>query len=277
MSKYVFVSDQFCEDGFVGGGEKCSQELINVLIGQGHTVQNIYSFFCSPDFINSSDADFFIVSNFIGLPKESYDYLRNYKYFIYEHDHKYLKSRDPSIFENYIAPKSSIINYDFYKNAYKILCQSSLHKKIIELNLELNNIDSCVNFWSEKDLLNLEAFHRNEKKYQACFADHVYHEKNSVESEKFCIDNNYKYIKIPFQTPHKDFCEILSYSEKFVFFPKVLETLSRVCVEAKCLNADIIGNSNISYLSESWFNLKGLDLINFLRHSKLESVKKFES
>ena len=275
--KYTFISDQFCEDGFSGGGEKCNQELINILISQGHSVQNIYPFFCSPDFINSCNADFFILGNFLTLPKESLEELSKHKYFIYEHDHKYLATRDPSVFKNYIAPKSSIINYDFYKNAYKILCQSSLHKKIIELNLGLNNIDTCVNFWSENDLLNLEKFHKNDKKYEACFADHIYPQKNSIESESFCINNNYNYIKIPYQTPHKDFCEIVSSSETFIFFPKVLETLSRVCVEAKCLNADIIGNSNISYLSEPWFNLKGLDLINFLRNSKMESVKKFES
>ena len=90
------------------------------------------------------------------------------------------------------------------------------------------------------------------------------------------LDTNI-YISINHNTEHKKFCEILASSRNFVFFPKVFETLSRVCIEANCLNTDIIGNQNIAYLLETWSNLRGLELINFLRDSKEKTVKIFEN
>lgn len=275
--KYTFISDEFCEDGFSGGGETCNKELINCLLKNGHSVEKVYSFFCSPDFISNSDSDIFIIGNFGGLPFESKSTLKNKKYIIYEHDHKFLRDRDPSIYENFIAPKNEIINYNFYKNSYKIVAQSSTHKKIIELNLELSNVESCINFWSEEDLITLESFQGINKKYDACFMDHLYEQKNAKGAKDFCLKNNYNYISIIHNTEHKKFCEILASSRNFVFFPKVFETLSRVCIEANCLNTDIIGNQNIAYLLESWSSLRGLELINFLRDSKEKTVKIFEN
>ena len=95
--KYTFISDEFYEDGFSGGGETCNRELINCLLKKGHSVDKVYSFFCSPDFISNSDSDIFIIGNFGGLPSKSVDILKNKKYIIYEHDHKFLRDRDPSI------------------------------------------------------------------------------------------------------------------------------------------------------------------------------------
>ena len=61
---------------------------------------------------------FFIVSNFINLHEDSKDYIeKNTDYVIYEHDHKYLKSRNPAMYEDYLAPEEEIINYNFYKSA----------------------------------------------------------------------------------------------------------------------------------------------------------------
>jgi hypothetical protein len=275
--KYTFISDEFYEDGFSGGGETCNKELINCLLKNGHSVEKVYSFFCSPDFISNSDSNIFIIGNFGKLPSESAETLKNKKYIIYEHDHKFLRDRDPSIYENFIAPKNEIINYNFYKNSYKIVAQSSTHKKVIELNLELSNVEASINFWSEEDLVNLESFQGAEKKYDACFMDHLYEQKNAKGAKDFCLKNNYNYIPINHNTEHKKFCEILASSRNFVFFPKVFETLSRVCIEANCLNTDIIGNQNIAYLLETWSNLRGLELINFLRDSKEKTVKIFEN
>lgn len=275
--KYTFISDEFYEDGFSGGGETCNKELINCLLKNGHSVEKVYSFFCAPDYISNSDSDIFIIGNFLRMPPETETVLKEKKYIIYEHDHKFLRSRDPSIYENFIAPKNEITNYNFYKNSYKIVAQSSTHKKVIELNLELSNVEASINFWSEEDLVNLESFQGAEKKYDACFMDHLYQQKNAKGAKDFCLKNNYNYIPINHNTEHKKFCEILASSRNFVFFPKVFETLSRVCIEANCLNTDIIGNQNIAYLLETWSNLRGLELINFLRDSKEKTVKIFEN
>jgi hypothetical protein len=275
--KYTFISDEFYEDGFSGGGETCNKELIDCLSKKGHLVERVYSFFCSPDYISNCDSDIFIIGNFGKLPSGSANTLKNKKYIIYEHDHKFLKDRDPSLYENFVAPKDEIINYNFYKNSYKIVAQSSTHKKIIELNLELNNVEASINLWSEEDLVNLESLQDIEKKYDACFMNHLYEQKNAIGAKDFCLKNNYNYVSINHNTEHKKFCEILASSRNFVFFPKIFETLSRVCIEANCLNTDIIGNQNIAYLLESWSSLRGLELINFLRDSKEKTVKIFEN
>jgi hypothetical protein len=211
------------------------------------------------------------------MPPETETVLKDKKYIIYEHDHKFLKDRDPSIYENFIAPKSEIVHYNLYKNSYKIVAQSSIHKKIIELNLELSNVESSVNLWSEENLANLESLQNIDKEYDACFMNHLYKQKNAKGAEDFCLKNNYNYIGINHNTEHKKFCEILASSRNFVFFPKVFETLSRVSIEANCLNTDIIGNQNIGYLLESWSSLRGLELINFLRESKDKTVEIFEN
>ena len=51
----------------------------------------------------------------------------DYKFIIYEHDHKYLRSRNPAQYVNYQAPQSEIVNKQFYiknvmdpKNTQKI-------------------------------------------------------------------------------------------------------------------------------------------------------------
>ena len=83
--------------------------------------------------------------------------INNKKYIIYEHDHKYLKTRDPANYPNYKAPESDIINIDFYKSAKKVLCQSSFHKSIIEKNTQLNNVQNLSgNLWSDYSLQIME-------------------------------------------------------------------------------------------------------------------------
>ena len=47
-------------------------------------------------------------------------------YIIYEHDHKYLKNRNPSIFPDFKAPPHMIINERFYRCAKAIFCQSEI-------------------------------------------------------------------------------------------------------------------------------------------------------
>ena len=79
--------------------------------------------------------------------------IKDCSYIIYEHDHKYLKSRNPVLYKNFKAPVNQIINKSFYESAKFVFCQSSFHEKIINKNLNLKNtFNISGNLWSEKDL-----------------------------------------------------------------------------------------------------------------------------
>ena len=154
MSKIVFIADFFANE-VGGGGELNNQELVEILRSRGAHVLEVKSNRLTPLFISECSTEVkFIVSNFVMLSEESKTMLQNDReYIIYEHDHKYVRSRNPANYDNFIAPKSEIINFNFYKNAKSVLCQSKFHANIVKSNLELDNIISLGgNLWSEDSL-----------------------------------------------------------------------------------------------------------------------------
>ena len=277
---YIFIADSFVGDGYVGGSELCNDELINRLRERGHNVVQLLSFFASKNFIENSTKDgnyVYIIGNFLCLSLDAQRALEKVKYFIYEHDFKFLKSRDPSYYNYQKAPDQDIIYRDFYKNAYKIVGQSTRQCNIIKQNLELDNIVVSYNIWNKKSIDNLREFSNNEKNIDAAIMGHIFAQKNTIGAEKYCVDNNLSYIKIPHGTEHREFCRQLSSARNLVFFPQVNETLSRVSVEANCLNTELITNNNISYLDEDWSKLRGNQLIDFIEGAAEKTVDIFES
>lgn len=276
---YLFIADLFVEDGVQGGAEMCNDELIKKLIGRGHNVSTVHSFFTSIDVIQTVAPDIIIFGNFLGLQHSVIDFVKNsgVKYFIYEHDFKFLSTRDSSVFPNHLAPPEHIIHREFYTNAYKIIAQSNRHKSIIEKNLGNNNVISAINLWTEDHIKDLEEYQDTPKEYECAVLGHIYSQKNQVGAEKYCLENGLNYLLIPYNTPHNEFCQQLSKCKNLVFFPQVNETLSRICVEANCLNAELIVNDNISYKDESWSNLRGQELINYLKSGAEETINIFES
>lgn len=279
--KYIFIADEFYEFGSFGGSETCNHELINRLRKRGHKVETVFPFFVNKDFIEKNLDKTFIIGNFLGLQEESKNLLSQCKYFIYEHDHKYLTTRDPSVFADYKAPLDKIINYNFYKNSYKVVVQSSIHKEIIALNLNIKNIETGINLWSEEHIEDLKEALKNssfnQKAFDAVVMDHIYPQKNTKKAIEYCQSRNWTFLKIPYNTPHREFCLMLSLGKHFVFFPKVLETLSRVSVEAHCVNTEIVGNDNIAYLKEDFSKLRGIELINHIENEAEKTVSIFES
>ena len=63
--------------------------------------------------MNKSHLICFIISNFIELSPEVIEELKKSRYVIYEHDHKYLKSRNPATYKDFKAPPSEIVNYRY--------------------------------------------------------------------------------------------------------------------------------------------------------------------
>ena len=92
MKKVGFISD-FFKDDLLGGGEINDNNLINHLESSCE-VNRFHSRTVKIE--DLSDLDSIIVGNFTMLRPEVMNYLISDKeYIIYEHDHKYVDTRDP--------------------------------------------------------------------------------------------------------------------------------------------------------------------------------------
>ena len=275
MKKIVFISDFFLND-VVGGGELNDHELTQ-LIAERNTIVKMQSHLVTVDFLKQHKECFFIISNFVNLNYVCRKYLFDLEYIIYEHDHKYLKDRNPAKYRNFKADTSDIVNYHFYKNAKKVICQSNFHKDIMKKNLNLDNIISVSgNIWSKSVLDKLRVLSQNEKK-DACSILHsnIWH-KNTHGAIEYCNKKNLEYDLIQSQD-YETFLTLLSTNDKFIFLPKTPETLSRVVVEARMLGCKVITNSLVGASKEPWFHLKGLELVDYMDNKRDEIVTIIEN
>jgi|TARA_R100000084_G_scaffold107969_2_gene69417 hypothetical protein len=262
--KICFIADFFADE-VNGGGELSNEELINILSTK-HDVSKIKSIHFLPEHVE--DDVNYVVCNFIGLREDSKSLLKNY--IIYEHDHKYLDNRNPAVYNNFIAPKENIVNYDFYKNAKSVICQSTMHKEIVEKNLKLDNIISIGgNLWSEDVLDLLENYSKNPKsKKYSIMNSHIDH-KNTIDAVRFCKYKKYDYELID-PCPYDEFLLRLGQNEGFVFFPKTPETLSRIIVESRMMDMKVITNKLPGAVREPWFEKRGVELIDIMRNKRQE-------
>jgi hypothetical protein len=271
MNKIIFVADFFANE-VPGGGELNNQELIEILRNRGIHVLEVKSNRLTPEFILECSKKLkFIVANFVMLSEESKTMLENDReYIIYEHDHKYMRSRNPANYENFIAPKSEIINFSFYKNAKAVLCQSKFHADIVESNLKLDNIVSLGgNLWSEDSLETMLSMSKVDKKPTCAIMSSTNWHKNTADAIKLCKTKQWDYDIIP-PCSYMEFLLRLGESEKFVFLPKTPETLSRITVEARMMGLSVVTNSLVGATKEEWFSLKGEELIKFIKNKRIE-------
>jgi len=268
--KFVLIADFFVEH-IIGGGELNNEELIKILKSNGFGVRKIQSHLVSESFIEDNKEHNFIIANFMNLSEFCKNLLQDKNYVIYEHDHKYLRNRNPADYDGFLAPKEEIINYDFYKNAKAILCQSKFHKNIAEKNLELNNIVNLGgNLWSIETLEFLRQISKVPKVDKISIMSSPIPHKNTSIAIEYCNAKNREYELIP-QLPYEQFLQRLGANHKLAFFPGTPETLSRIVVEARMMNMGIITNNTVGAIHEDWFKLKGEHLID-LMESKREEI-----
>ena len=269
--KIVYISDFFVEH-VLGGAEINDSVLLTEVLDA--EIERAQSHMVTVELLKNNINNLIIISNFIYLSKNCKEYLQNNcKYIIYEHDHKYLISRNPGLFENYKAPPEEIINIDFYANALRIIAQSSFHKKIIEKNLNIKNIYNLGgNLWSDRSLTLLANLAKSQKNNVCSVMRSNIAHKNTYEAVKFCKLKNISYTLIE-SASYEEFLFMLSQNNQFAFFPKTPETLSRVIVEARMLGNKIYTNKMIGATHEDWFSLKGTELIEAMR-AKKQQIKK---
>jgi GT2 family glycosyltransferase len=261
--KIVFIADFFV-DQISGGGELNNEELIDMLRGKDYNVEKIQSHFVDEQFLEKNRESFFIISNFLGIKHHLREHLCDYDYVIYEHDHKYIKERDPATHFKFQAPPTSIVNYFFYKHALAVLCQSTFHQNILELNLNIDNvINLSGNLWSLGSLEKMRDITRKPKKDRYSIMDSKINHKNTIGAISYCNDKKCEYELIQ-DSNYFNFLEKLGSNKRFVFLPKTPETLSRVIVEARMMGNIILTNGLVGAAEETWFQLKGEELIDYM-------------
>ena len=269
MSRVIFIADFFAEH-VGGGGELNNEELIRMLRDKGIFVSKKQSHEVDEHFITKNKKNFFIVANFCNLSTEVKARLKDEYYVIYEHDHKYLKGRNPAPYKDFIAPPQDLVNHSFYKSAQAILCQSSFHRNIVEKNLETDNVISLGgNLWSEGVLEKLRELSRVEKVDKCSVMDSTNWHKNTKGVVAYCKGKDIEYELIP-PLGYVDFLTRLGKNKKFAFFPQTPETLSRVVVEARMMGMSVVTNQLVGATQEGWFNLKGEDLVDYMLGKRQE-------
>lgn len=280
MNNIVFIAD-FFSDEIPGGGELNNDELIRQFTKMGHRVFRLKSGNVTrrllEEFFSSDKSTNFIISNFIHLSEDCKRFFDTstfkdgkVRYMIYEHDHKYLRNRNPAEYENYLAPKDQIINYGFYKEAIAVLCQSSFHAEIVKKNLQFENIVSLGgNIWEDEVLDFMESISKQEKSESTAVMESNIPHKNTAHAIAYCEAKKIDYQIIK-PAPFKEFLLQLGKHKSLAFFPLTPETLSRIATEARMMGMSVITNKNVGATREDWFKLKGAELINVMREKKKE-------
>lgn len=275
--KIIFVSDFFLKD-VVGGGEICDDCIIEYL-KKNNQIEKIESSSLTLNKITSLKNYIFIISNFALIQPEVLFYItNNINYIIYEHDYKFLSSRNPAKFINFKAPEKEIINKKFYSKAKKIICQSDFQKQIFEKNLKLSNIMSIgTNFWLDEHYKILEEKSNIDKKDKYAILDTNIPNKNTMGAIEYCKKNNINFELIPY-LEYNEFLSIFSCYKGFIFLPQSPETFSRTVMEARMMNMEVITNNLIGCKKEDWYlNYKGKDLIKLMKTKNEEAYRLFES
>ena len=282
----IFVADVFA-DQIPGGGEIVNDLVCQALEENGHHVQKVLS-----QNINKEDVAHaiqngfhFIFGNHLQVDPEikhlfaSGSIAGQCKYIIYEHDHKYLLSRDPSVYDRFVAPsKGHIVDEQFYLYASAVLCQSKIHKEVLLKNIpETKAVNLGCSIWSDDFIAAVEDITINKSKGTAIIKSSN-PTKNQQKAEIYCQSEGIEYDLVSSDSP-VGLLNVLAEYEQYVFFPRVLETFCRVVVEAKLAGCKIITNPKLlGVASEEWFvNSTREQILQKIKSSKQNTIETIEN
>ena len=195
-----------------------------------------------------------------------------------EHDHKYIKTRDPAVYKNYLAPATDVVNRKIYTNAKYILAQSRIQAECIRKNLNIEHIINLgMSLWTDAQLKIIEDNLDTPKQSDASVVNSSNPTKNTPTTIQHCEDKSIEYTLIG-SPDYATFIKQLASHEMYVFIPLVLESFNRVLLEARMLNCKVVTTNLNGCISEEWFKkYKGKELIEFVRTERLrvyEDIKK---
>ena len=273
----IFISDIYKADAEnKGGAENNDAVLISNLRAQNFFVDEVYSAEVTPEFIKNNSDKKLIIGNFVLLTKAVKTALEGVDYLIYEHDHKYLITRDPSKYSNFIAPETDIVDRPFYENAKLVVCLSKIQEKCIRENLKIENVVNIgTSLWTDEKLAFIYDLSFKEKTKDICIVDSINPTKGTHAAINFCIKNKWEFDLIS-SSDERKFLNSLSSYKTLVFIPTVLESLCRLVVEAKMMNCKVYTKTHLlGAASEDWFSLSGEDLIEEIRKKQRVALKIF--
>lgn len=269
--KITFITDYFLEDCF-GGAELVDEEIIQGLLRNGYNVLKVRCQHVTEEHLNSD----LLISNFATLPIPTMRYIvKNCRYSIIEHDHKYLLSRNVALHKNYIVPPHMVVNQPFYYGAVKVFCQAKAHAEVVTKNLGLTNIvNLSTSIWSDKELDILEKNSSKPKNNKTMVLGSPNKIKNTPATVNFCKENGIDY-EVVGPLPWPELMSKMAEFSEVLFLPTFLESFNRFIVEAKMLGCRVKTNNKNGCTSEEWFSkFKGKELIDFMRASKPKFIEK---
>jgi hypothetical protein len=271
----LFLSDLY-SDQINGGAENNDAVLIQYLRDKGVELECRSTNNITPDEISLHNCT--ILSNFILLSEQTKVHLiNNCRYVIYEHDHKYVNSRDPSKFIDFKAPAEHIINGDLYANARQVVVLSTICKSVMEKNLGNKNVHSIgTSLWSAKKFKFIEQLSRSARKTKdLAILNSPNPTKGTAAAIEFCKINGITPDLIGSPDQY-EFLQILSEYRTLLFIPQVLETFCRLVVEARMLNCNVQTKKNlIGFMSEPYSSQSGLELLGTLEKKVEEALGHF--
>ena len=257
------VTDFFFDE--VGGGAEINAEsLVDRFIEHGVDISKIKSSNATLEFLSSNKDAVFIFSNFILLKEECKQYaIKNLKYFVYEQDHKYIRSRNPVGYKDFIAPKSELTNIEFYNGAIKVMFLTKLSMDVFVANTGLTNVLNLgSSTWRRDELEYIRTICNTSKQDVIAIMDSNNPIKRTDDCVDYCLKRDLKYQLIR-DRDFKKFLYKMSHFEKLLFLTGHLETCARIVVEAKMLNLRVITQKKlIGAASEDWYSLSGEELID---------------
>jgi hypothetical protein len=273
VQQIVYIADFFI-DQIAGGAEIYDDILIKLFEADNIKVVKFTNKDLTPKHINlyRESGFHFIVSNFTLMSDPVSSQLVSHpgSYSIMEHDHKYIKTRNPSVFPDFLAPSDMIVNREIYTNAKNVFAQSSIQAECIRKNLKINNVINLgMSLWTDEQLAIIEANMDNPKKADASVIDSRNPTKNTDVSVAYCEQQGIPYTLVA-SPDYKSFIKQLSEHETHVFIPRVLESFNRVLLEARMLNCKLKTTHLNGCLSEEWFkHYKGKELLEFVRTQRV--------
>ena len=271
----LFLADLYSHQ-INGGGENNDAVLINYLKKQEILVNLAYTKDVTPEMIDSHDV--VIVSNFVLLSESMKSYIATHSnYVIYEHDHKYVRTRDPSKFRFFQAPPDQLINVEFYRKARKVVVLSEICKEVIEKNLQLTNVHSIgTSLWSKEKFDFLRTVEKN-KTRNIAVVNSTNPTKGTSSAVRFCNDKKLEFEFIGSNDQY-GFLRELAQFKALVFIPQVLETFCRLIAEAKMLGCNVYTKKTlVGFMSEPFSDQSGAELIDTLEKRTENALRFFHS
>lgn len=249
-----FIADHFLED-FAGGAEHSDEALILRLLAHGD-VHRCRSRAVTVEWLEQHRQGPILVANALQLQPGHRRWLEQSgtPYFILEHDHHYLRGRNPCLFPDWRPPAEELCHLSFYGAARWVVCQSSLHEQILRRCTRLENTWSQgTNFWRPDWLAVIRRLRQQGMRWpeRTAVMQSQTPVKNTQGALELCRQRGWSVDALP-SMGYPEFLQTLGCYGRLVFLPGWVESFSRLVAEAGMLGLEIVSNRWVGLLEEPW-------------------------